>query len=297
MNPNRPSLVALVLALSGLFGLPGCMQNESKVTLLADGSGTVKDGTVVDLEKTKGLMEMARMFGGGQGGGGGPGIPENLDVEQMIEASYSKEALTAQLEGVEGVEVKEVKSEAKDGKRLASREFAFSDFHALGAAVFQAMTAELKKNEDGSFTLEMDALGAMRPMLSMGGGEAGGAGGGGFAFDAGAMIGMFSEVIGDFRSQQTFVLPGAVLETNGTKGEDGKSVTWKFSIDDLKKMTSDGKDAPGRMTVRFKGENLTLKPFKYAPDMAAMTRRLSAPPAAKPGAKAPEAPKTPEPVK
>ena len=49
-------------------------------------------------------------------------------------------------------------------------------------------------------------------------------------------------------------MPGTVVETNGTKSEDGKSVTWSAGWKDVK----EGKVV---RTVTFKGEGLTLKPF------------------------------------
>ncbi len=289
---SRPAFA--LLATFAALALPGCMQNETSTTLLADGSGTASDTVIVDIERTKQLIETAKMFGGMQQGGGGPGgLPADLDVEKMLEANYGKAALEAQLKETPGVEVKSVTSELKEGKRIAKREFAFSGFDALGAAAFQTMTAELKKNDDGSWTLEMDALGAMRPLLSMGGDASGG---GGMGFDPQAMMGMVAEMVGDFRVKRTFTLPGTIVETNGKQAEDGKTVSWSFSIEDLKTATGDPKNAPGKMSVKFKGDGLTLKPFKYAPSMADLAKRMQ-PPAEKPATPTtPTTPKAPEPA-
>jgi hypothetical protein len=291
---RRPRPALALLATFAALALPGCMQNETSTTLLADGSGTASDTVIVDIERTKQLIETAKMFGGMQQGGGGPGgLPADLDVEKMLEANYGKAALEAQLKETPGVEVKSVTSELKEGKRIAKREFAFSGFDALGAAAFQTMTAELKKNDDGSWTLEMDALGAMRPLLSMGGDASGG---GGMGFDPQAMMGMVAEMVGDFRVKRTFTLPGTIVETNGKQAEDGKTVSWSFSIEDLKTATGDPKNAPGKMSVKFKGDGLTLKPFKYAPSMADLAKRMQ-PPAEKPATPTtPTTPKAPEPA-
>lgn len=289
---SRPAFA--LLATFAALALPGCMQNETSTTLLADGSGTASDTVIVDIERTKQLVETAKMFGGMQQGGGGPGgLPADFDVEKTLDATYGKAALEAQLKETPGVEVKSVTSELKDGKRIAKREFAFSGFDALGAAAFQTMTAELKKNDDGSWTLEMDALGAMRPLLSMGGDASGG---GGMGFDPQAMMGMVAEMVGDFRVKRTFTLPGTIVDTNGKQAEDGKTVSWSFSIEDLKTATGDPKNAPGKMSVKFKGEGLTLKPFKYAPTMADLAKRMQ-PPAEKPATPTtPTTPKAPEPA-
>lgn len=261
----RPALA--VLAAFAAIALPGCMQNETSTTLLADGSGTASDTVIVDIDRTKQLIETAKMFGGMQGGGGGApgGLPADFDVEKMLDATYGKAALETQLKETPGVEVKSVTSELKDGKRVAKREFAFSGFDALGAAAFQTMTAELKKNDDGSFTLEMDALGAMRPLLSMGGGDA--AGGGGMGFDPQAMMGMVAEMVGDFRVKRSFTLPGAIVETNGTKSEDGLSVAWSMAWKDIAGSIKDKKKDGTLMKVTFKGEGVDIKPFSFKPDM------------------------------
>lgn len=283
MTASRPARVLAAVA----FALLGaaCMQNDTKTTILADGSGTCSDTITVDIERTRQILETAKMFGmGGPGGPGGPQLPEDMDVEKMLEGAFGEASLKAELTATPGVAVKSVTSEVKDGKRVAKREFAFSDFGALGRAVFRTMTAELRKNEDGSYTLDMDAMGPARAML--GGGAAGGPGGGagGFGgFDPAAMMGMVAELLGDFGSKVAFTLPGAVVETNGTKGEDGKTVTWSFSVEDLKKASADPTKAPGKMSVTFKGEGLMLKPFKYAPSMGDLMKATAPkPPAATP---------------
>ncbi|MCC7138615.1 MAG: hypothetical protein IT460_09345 [Planctomycetes bacterium] len=271
------ALVAVALAVLGT----ACMQNETKTTILADGSGTCTDTITIDIEKTRQLLETAKMFGvGGPGGPGGPGapqLPDDLDVEKMLEGSFGEATLKAELAATPGVSVKSVSSEVKNGKRVAKREFAFSGFDALGRAAFRTMTAELRKNDDGSWTLDMDAMGPMRGML---GGGANGAQGGFGGFDAGAMMGMMADLLGDFGSKATFTFPGTVTETNGTKGEDGKSVTWSFSVEDLKKASSDPTKAPGRMTATFKGEGLMLKPFKYSPSLGELMKQNAPKPAA-----------------
>jgi hypothetical protein len=277
MTPPRSLRpVAFALGLIVAVATPGCMQSETKTTVLADGSGTASDVMTIDIAKTKTLFDTLKAFGmGGAPGGGAGGIPADFDVEKMIEAEYAQAKVEKDLKAVPGVEVKSVTSEAKDGKRIVRREFAFAGFDALGAAAFQTTSAQLKKNDDGSFTLEMDAIGPLRPMLSMGGEAAG-------AFDPQAMMGMVAEMVGDFRMKRTFTLPGTIVSTNGTKAEDGKTVTWSFAIEDLKNATADPKNAPGKMNVTFKGEGLMLKPFEYAPSMADIAKRMQPADAAAP---------------
>jgi hypothetical protein len=288
--------------LAALVGV-GCMQSDTKTTILADGSGTCSDTIVIDIAKTKEIIEALKMFGqmsGGGGGGGGPGgigglgsIPQNLDVEKLLESQYSEAALKAQLAATPGVVTKAVSSEVKDGKRTSKREFAFADFPALSHLVFQTGTAELKKNDDGSWTLEMDAIGLLRGMLGAAGDAPGGAAGGAAGgFSSADLLGMVGQMLGDFRMKRQFTLPGSIVETDGTKSEDGKSVSWTFATEDLSKAGTDASKVPGKMSVRFKGEGLLLKPFKYAPDLKEMMKSMQPKPAA------PATPTTPgEPTK
>lgn len=293
-RPRRSLLAAFALVVGA--ALPGCMQSDTKTTLNADGSGTAVDVLVIDLEKTKQVLETMKMLGQMMGGGGpgGLSVPPDLDAAKWVEATYAKDALETQLRAVPGVEVKAVSSEAKDGKRTVRRDFGFQRLEDLGWAGFGTTAVELKKLDDGSWSLEMDALGAVRPLLATFGGGAPGDGQG-MGLDPAALVGMVAEQVGDFRVVRTFTLPGTVLETNGKKGDDGRTVTWSFAIDDLKTAGADPKNAPGRMTVRFRGEVLTLRAFKYAPDLKEVATRMT-PPAPKP-ADAPKAPETTPPAK
>jgi hypothetical protein len=273
----RSSRLAPVL-LAALLSV-GCMQSDTKTTILADGSGTCSDTTVIDIAKTKEIIEGLKGLSQMSGGGAGPGglsIPPDLDIDKLLESQYSEAALKKQLADSPGVVMKAVSSEVKDGKRTAKREFAFAEFPTLSRLVFQTGTAELKKNDDGSWTLDMDAIGMLRGMLETAGGEMGGGGG----FNPADLLGMVGSMLGDFRMKREFTLPGTIVETNGKKSEDGKSVSWTFASEDLQKASADVTKAPGKMSVRFKGDGLLLKPFKYAPDMKEMMKSMQPKPAA-----------------
>jgi hypothetical protein len=289
MPSTRRALVAsLALAASSLAG---CLQTDGKTTLNADGSGTSIDVTTVDVARTKELLDFYRMMGG-QFPGFAP-LPQDFDAERWMVAQFGKEALEAQAKAVAGVTVTSASSEVVDGKRVAKREIAFTDFSVLRDAVFQTTTAELAKNEDGTWTLAMDVVGMVRgfipaappPGAAPSDPAAGGLGG--FGFDPKDLLAMIIEKVGDLRFKRTFTLPGTIVETNGTKAADGRTVSWTFAIKDLEAAAADPANAPGKMTVRFRGENLTLKPFKYAPSMKGLFR-------AKPPA--PAAPTTPAPT-
>ena len=84
----------------------------------------------------------------------------------------------------------------------------------------------------------------------------GGMGGPAGARGMGAMMPLLAKhVTGLVWRRKPGRLPGPIVETNGTKGEDGTTVSWKLAWDDLK----DGKAEA--QSVTFKGEGLDLKPF------------------------------------
>ena len=55
----------------------------------------------------------------------------------------------------------------------------------------------------------------------------------------------------------TLELPGAIVETNGTKAESGTSVSWKLVTKDL------FRKGAGDFSVTFQGEGLALEAFEY----------------------------------
>ena len=294
-----PSLTLAVI-LAGALAQTGCIQDDTKTTLKADGSGTISDSMTIELQKIKDLMEMGKAFGGGGGGPGGPGgAPEvpDMDIEKGMDQAFSEDELKKQLKDIPGVEVKSVKSEKKDGKRIVTSDISFTDFSVLGKAHGQ-FAADLAKNADGTWTLTYDATGGQGAALS-GGGEAGGMEEGMPAgMDMSAMMGMFEPYVGTLEFKRSVTLPSEIVETNGTKSEDGKTVSWKLGFKEMMAPGKDGKSG-GLMTVKFKGEGVTLKPFSYKPDPKEAMKKFEAPaskPAAtKPGGAVPEAPVSPKP--
>jgi hypothetical protein len=286
-------LAALALLVGAALASTGCIQSDAKTTLLADGSGSSTDSVSIDIQKIKDLMEMAKAFGGNEPGMGGPEVPD-MDIEKTMDAAFTEDSIRKQMKEVPGVELKNVKSEKKDGKRTVTTEIAFADFSSLGKVNGQSAVT-LAKNDDGSWTLTYDALGGQGAMLSGGAqaGKEGGAEGMPAGMDMSAMMGMFEPYLGTLEMKRTVTLPGTILETNGTKADDGKTVSWKFTFKDLMTPPKDGKSA-ATMTVRFKGDGLTLKPFSFKPDPREAMKRFGAEGPKHEAGKAPEAPKGPD---
>ena len=199
------------------------------------------------------------------------------------------ERLKARQKDIPGLDVTKMTTDTKDGKANILVEATFKTIEAYARGSSIEMGASLLKNDDGSYTLKFEGKfgmgkggrpdGAPRGAPGMegapggtdggamdgappgmdgtdappGGGPGGGMGGMG---GMGAMMmPMLEKYLAGLEYSRTLKLPGTIVETNGTKSEDGSTVSWKLTFDDIKS----GKAEP--QTVTFKGEGLDLKPF------------------------------------
>lgn len=206
-------------------------------------------------------------------GGAAPGgpTPPPTDPVERIKQRYKD---------IPGLEVTKFAPEMKDGKMNLTVEATFKTLEDYAKASGIEMGSSLVKNDDGSYTLQfegrfggrggrrdsaphgepgMDGEPGMGGEPGMAGepgmdGAPGGPGGPGGAM-MGAMMPMLEKYLAGLEWTRTLKLPGTIVETNGTRSEDGSSVTWKLTFADMK----DGKAAP--QTVTFKGDGLDLKPF------------------------------------
>lgn len=246
----RPAAVASLLALA--LSSAGCLKMESKTTLLKDGSGTVVQTITIDLAKFKQGQELWKMINGG-----GPGGPRTESEKPGADAPPSAADVRRALESVDGVTVSKAEESLVQTIHL---EASFADFSTLGKApILLAGSSELAKNEDGSWTFTLDPTAGQAAALK--GGAGGGAAGGlPPGMDPSMILGFLEQMFGGLEIAQSLVLPGTVTETNGKKGDDGSSVSWRFTIKEI----LGGKAA---MKVSFKGEGIDLKPFKNSPDV------------------------------
>jgi hypothetical protein len=269
MMKTRFPRVAAALALAATFALPGCIKSDSKTTLNKDGSGVVTQRMEMDLSQFKALADLANSFGGGAPGGE-PGMDAGGMADPSMDPMAEIKELEAKLKKIEGLTVKDFKSEQKDGKYVTAFTAEFKEWSLLGQAKVFGGTTELVKNADGSYTFSMDSSAGSQ----MGDGGAPGAppaGGepgmdpGMPAMDPSMLAPMLEQFLGSMEFASSLTVPGTIVETNGTKSEDGSTVTWKVGFKEI----FGAKDA-GLMKVTFKGEGLELKPFKYVPNLAEM---------------------------
>jgi hypothetical protein len=226
-----------------LFSLPGCVKANETTTISKDGSGTAKMVMTIDLAKIEAMKEMMKGMGGGEG-------MEEDPMDEM-NAEKVKKRLTDK-PGIKIIKVETVKDDAAK-KVTHTIELAFESLEALHkSGAIQGVTVSLEKLDDGSYVLT-------RSMVGDGGMPEGPEA----EQMAEAMMPMFEPFAGDLEMATTITLPGAVLETNGTKGE-GNAVTWKLGFKDIAKADK------RTYKVKFSGEGLSLKPFKVTlEDLAA----------------------------
>ena len=276
MSSSRLSRLAALLA---VLALAGCLKEEEQVKLNKDGSGTFVQTATIDrglLEQLKGVGKMVLpgfLAGGPAKDGGGDA---GGDIDLKIEDMFSPDAVKARLKGVEGVEVKKAESADKDGKTTARFEIAFASLESVArTGLFLENSVELKKNEDGSYTLTFD-FGIKIPGLEgpapapdpgMEGAKPPGGLPGGMGISS--LFTLIQPIVSGLETKRTIVVPGTVTDTNGEKKEveGGTAVTWTQAYKDF----ASGK--PLTQKVTFQGEGLELKPFTYKQNFAELMKR------------------------
>ncbi|MCC7139915.1 MAG: hypothetical protein IT460_15950 [Planctomycetes bacterium] len=246
---SRSSLRRLVVGLlaSASFALPGCIKAHDDATVTSDGSGHYGETITIDLSAMKGIADAIGAAMGGKpddaGMDGDKPAPEEKKDDPL-------EDMKKEWKDIEGLEVTKATSKEENGKVLIEVEAKFKTLEAYAKATGIEMNAELKKNDDGSWTLRFFSD------ESKEGGDKDAPGMGDPAGDMGAaMLPMFEGFMKELEMARKLKVPGEIVETNGTKGDDG-TVSWKVTWEDIKK----GHSLPAQ-TVTFKGDGLALKPF------------------------------------
>jgi len=257
--------VPLLAAVAASLLLCACMESGDTVVLNKDGSGTVTSRYVVDQKKTDELLEqlimMAQM------------MDPNMAGKEMkkpegdpLHPNWFRDLARR----TEGYDVTRAEQTQAEGRRTTTIEATFTSLEAAARGqAFYAATVSLERVEKseqcpkGAWRLRFDDLGVVRGMLPPG-----------VDFDQArmAMQGLEPQ-LGMLDVRRTLTLPTPILETNGTKSEDGRQVTWNVtfkSIVESQALT---------MEVVFEdAEGLVLTPFSFAPNLRELQRRMGAKP-------------------
>jgi hypothetical protein len=242
------------------LSLAGCLKQKEESRVEKDGSGTMVVDVEIDMSALEEMGEQMKAVGGAMGAPTTPGggAPAAGPFGGMGGDANPFESMTKRLKEVEGVKVTKTRM-----KMSLHTEATFASLEAYAKASSVEKSAKLAKNEDGSYTLTFEGadspLGAMMggaPKPDAAGMDGAGAPGGEMEAMGAMLLPMLEGFLKDFEIVRRLSLPGAVISTNGVKGDDGRTVTWKSGFEDMQ-------SGKGRVqTVTFAGEGLDLKPFE-----------------------------------
>jgi hypothetical protein len=266
MPPVRSLLArsASLLAAGGAVLLGGCLQAKDETKLDAKGGGTLVQVYEVEQATATQLMGIFRAMSTGSLEPPPPGTPD------VFPDLLSKETTLALAKDVPGFAVRSHADAVASGKRTVRVEAEFESLEAAAkAGRFLTASVDLAKKEDGSWLLTFQQAGfaSFAEALRPGPGGKPAIPGLPEGTDLSAVAGMLEPFLAGLSSRRTLVLPGEVVETNGVRGEDGKSVTWSAGYAEVM-----GKGVVQR--VAFRGEGLALKPFSARVDLDALLRKI-----------------------
>ena len=284
MPARRTFSLASVLGLAlVVLVTPGCMKRKSTLVLGKDGSGSLTDHLTLDLSKFTEIADavgamapmLVKYVEAGKGG---------TDVADIQKRMAGKTCMRLQRTSqTHDFEANTLAAEV----RLKFTSLADCLSSAPGTASARNSEVSLEQGVDGTWTLTQKLVPGgfevpetLPPEVQA-------------QADMGKLA--FADAMSAFEMVFEFEVPGTIVATNGTKSEAGNTVTWKLGFEEI----TDPKNL--KQTVTFKGEGLTLKPFRIRLDESGQA--LAKPPALPGGipggdapkepAKAPDAPKEP----
>lgn len=262
----------LVLAFAALLAaLPfgGCLKSKDHFTLAKDGSGTISSSYTVDLTAARELLSAAAMLTGQ----GSPDAVAKLTEDKLMNFEHPGwfHAAAARVEGyrVTSASQSMTGAEGEPRQRVTSVETCFDSLDAASQADAFAITAitlsKVEPTEElpkGAWKLVLkDAFSGLDPSQTGG-------------MDATSMLPMFEQQLKKKLSTTiAFTVPGKILETNGTKSEDGRTASTEITYDRI----LEGKSLA--LTIVFEAaEDVKLKPFTASPDLMKLMQRLQGTP-------------------
>ncbi|MDF1701684.1 MAG: hypothetical protein P1V36_11065 [Planctomycetota bacterium] len=262
---RRVLAFALIFA---LVPLAGCLKAKDHITLNKDGSGTIVSTYDVDLTKTRELLSAVAMLMGQ----GDPAAIAKMKDEQLMNFEHPNwfKKASAEVEGYDVTSATQSIVGEKDGPktRKTTVNATFESLVAASAAkafpITSVTLSKVEKSEklpNGAWKLVLkDAFSGLDPAQTGG-------------MDPSQMMPMFEPQLKKLTTTFAFTIPGKILETNGTKSDDG--CTASMVIDYNKMM--EGKEVA--LNIVFEAaEGAKLKPFAYTPDLMSLMPRIQGQP-------------------
>ena len=252
---RRIALALLLVSLALPF--PGCVESTDTVTVKKDGSGTVKSVYETDLVQYRDLLMTLASIGMGNA----EQLQKATDEElyNMEHPGWARKFA----KNAKGYEITKGTQTIKDKKRSTVIEGKFTSLEeAAKGGAFAVFSVELSQVEKSE---KVPSGGWKFVIFTPLAGNAEATGG----IDMKQMLPMFETQLSALKTAFELKFPTKVLDTNGKRGEDGTSVSWTYTFDDLMDT-----DVDAKMEVVFEAaDDLKLKPFKYEADVQALLER------------------------
>ena len=246
---RRPT--ALLIALL-VLPLAGCLQTSDTVILKKDGSGSVSSTYTVELATFKELLLMGAQMGWGD--------PVELnerkleDLPSVEHPAWAKEAAAK----VEGYEITAATQAIEGKKRTTAIAAKFTSLQAAAKAgaffIFNVKLSPVEKSTEvpnGAWKLELINTMTANPQVT-------------------ALLPGLQTQLKSLSTKLCITLPTKILETNGKKSDDGKSVTWSVGYDDL----IDAQKVNDMSVVFEAADDLKLKAFTHRADFDSLQKRV-----------------------
>ena len=243
MRTILPALALLAL----LPCLPACLQSSDAVTLEADGTGTIKSTYVIDLKKSRELVDTASLF-----------MPD-LVGEDALKVNPTAPNWFRKFAGqVEGYTISKANEVTQGDVRTSTIEATFTSLAAAakGGAFFSSKV-RLDQDEEKRWVLTFkDSLADAEGIAE--------------GIDLKAILPGFEAQLGTLKIVRTITLPTQIVESNGKIAEDGRTV--EFTVDFARII--DGSDLEMRV-VFAAAEGMDLQAFSHTPNTDILIERFS----------------------
>ena len=199
----------------------GCLDSKETIRVEKDGSGRFVQRVSIDPRARDELLRrLARLHGAEQ------------DREDLPFADpFSPAWIRARAERAPGYVLEKVERSVGEDGRLTTQVVARFEQLAEAARGGAFFTASVRLDRAGKRRWRLVVSDAWAAPLLDPEGELSGR-------PARALVEAIREPLAGYRVERTFVLPGTVVETNGTRGEDGRSVSF---VVDLAQIVAAGK--------------------------------------------------------
>ena len=247
--------VALLLCCA--LPLGGCLESKETIRIEQDGSGRFVQRVSIDPQARDELLRrLARLHGAEKD-------PETLPLAEPFSPAWVRTCA----EDAPGYVIEKVERTVGEDGRLTTQVVARFDQLAEAARGGAFFTAGVRLDRVGKRRWRLVVSDVWAAPLREPDGELAGR-------PARDLVEVVREPLVGYRVERTFALPGKVLETNGTLGADGRSVS--FVVDHAQVMAA--KDLV--LEIVFEAdEEATFLGVSYEPDPEAlMLRALEAPP-------------------